>query len=63
MRFRIKELRENRKLTQEELAEMSGVSRANIVRLESEEDTVTTTDTLNKLAKALGVTVKYLILP
>ncbi len=63
MGYRIKELREKRRWTQEELAEISGVSRTNIIRLESELDVVTTTDTLKKIADAFGVSIKYLFLP
>jgi transcriptional regulator with XRE-family HTH domain len=58
MQFRVKELREKRKLTQEELAAKSGVSRALISSLESGERTTTTTSTIEKLADALGVSVK-----
>ena len=63
MGYRIKELREKRRWTQEELAEISGVSRTNIIRLESEKDVITTTDTLKKIADAFGVSIKYLFLP
>lgn len=54
MGFRIKELREEKKWSQSVLAEKSGVSRNLIARIESGELTSTTTDTLLKLAKALG---------
>lgn len=54
MGFRIKELREEKNWSQSVLAEKSGVSRNLISRLESGELTFTTTDTLLKLAKALG---------
>ena len=63
MGYRIKELREKRKWSQEELAHISGVSRTNIIRLEGEKEVVTTTDTLQKLADAFGVSIKYLFLP
>ena len=63
MQYRIKELRKKRRWSQEELAQFSGVSRTNIIRLESEEDVITTTETLKKIADAFGVTVKYLFLP
>ena len=58
MQFRVKELREKKKMTQEELAAKSGVSRSLICTLESGERTVTTTGTIEKLADALGVSVK-----
>lgn len=63
MEYRIKELREKRRWTQDELAKLSGVSRTNIIRLESEKDVITTTDTLKKIADAFGVSIKYLFLP
>lgn len=61
MEFRIKELKEKKKLTQKELAEKSGVSRSLIVLLEKGARTVTTTSTIEKLADALGVPVKRLL--
>lgn len=57
MAFNIKEIRKEKKLTQEELAEKSGVSRQTIITLESNPDAITTTDTLSKLAAALDVKV------
>lgn len=63
MDFKIKELREKRKLSQTELAELSGVSRPTISRLESGEDVVINSRTLEKLSKALGVSIKTLFLP
>ena len=62
MRTRVLELRKERKLSQEQLSELSGVSRATIVRLESGEDVETTTKTLNALANALNVDVTDLFL-
>lgn len=38
MAYRIRELREKKKLTQEQLSQMSGVSRATIVQLENNEE-------------------------
>ncbi|MBQ1788823.1 MAG: helix-turn-helix transcriptional regulator [Oscillospiraceae bacterium] len=55
MRFKIKELREARGLTQEELAAKSGISRATLWALESDETKVTTTKTLMCIADALSV--------
>ena len=60
MNFKIKECRESQGMTQEELSKKSGVSRNLIARLESGGITNTTTETLLKLAKALGVTVEAL---
>lgn len=60
MSFRIKEIREKKSLTQEELANKSGVSRNLIARLESGGLKNTTTDTLFKIANALSVKVETL---
>ena len=57
MGYKIKEVREARKMTQEELAEKSGVSRGTISALENGSVRTTTTKTLFKLAKALGTSV------
>lgn len=54
---KIKELREAMKMTQEELAEKSGVSRGTISALENGIDRTTTSKTLVKLAQALDTTV------
>lgn len=62
MGYKIKDLREAQKMTQEELAEKSGVSRGTIVALENDEDRTTTTKTLLKIAKGLGTTVDNLFL-
>ena len=59
----IKEIIEKKKLSQAELAKMSGVSRATIIRLESEADVETTIGTLQSLAAALEVSVEALFLP
>ncbi|WP_407717153.1 helix-turn-helix transcriptional regulator [Hornefia butyriciproducens] len=52
--YRIRELRNEMHITQEELARMSGVSRSIISELESGKREVTTTDTIIKIASALG---------
>ena len=57
MGYKIKELREAMKMTQEELAEKSGVSRGTISTLENGIDRTTTSKTLVKLAQALDTTV------
>lgn len=51
--LRLKEWREKRALTQEQLADKSGVSRGTIARIERGEDTFPTT--VRKLADALSV--------
>lgn len=57
MGYKIKELRKAMKMTQEELAEKSGVSRGTISALENGIDRTTTSKTLVKLAQALDTTV------
>lgn len=57
MGYKIKELREAMKMTQEELAEKSGVSRGTISALENGIDRTTTSKTLVKLAQALDTTL------
>lgn len=60
MGYRIKERRDELRLTQEELAKKSGVSRATIVKLESGAECNVTTSTLLSLAKAMDTTVELL---
>ena len=57
VKFNIREIRNDRRMSQEELAEKSGVSRATISGLETNPDVITTTETLQKIAKALDVKV------
>lgn len=57
MKFNIRQIRNDKRMSQEELAEKSGVSRATISGLETNPDVITTTETLQKIAKALGVRV------
>lgn len=51
---KIAEARKKKSISQEELAKKSGISRATISGLESGRITITTTDTLKKIADALG---------
>lgn len=51
---RIRKYRTEQKMSQEELSRRSKVSRATISGLENGKITVTTTETLIKLAEALG---------
>lgn len=57
MGYLIREMREKRGLTQNQLAEKSGVCRTTISALESGRDCVTTTKTPTKIANAMGVTI------
>ena len=57
MGYRIRELREAMKMTQEELADKSGVSRGTISALENGYMRNTTSKTLLKLAQALNTSV------
>lgn len=54
MGYKIREFREELKMSQEELSQKSNVSRTTISGLESGAITVTTTETLLKLANALN---------
>lgn len=58
MGYKVREAREAVNMTQEELAEKSGVSRGTICAIEKG----TTTKTLLKLARALGTTVDQIFL-
>lgn len=57
MVFRIREIRESKGVSQLELSEKSGVTRATIWRLETGEGREATTVTLAKIANALDVPV------
>lgn len=63
MKYRVKEIREQKGISQEELAEKSGVSRTTIWALEHDDSKVTTTKTLFSLATAMGVKFDDLFLP
>lgn len=63
MGYKIKEYREKRGITQEELSQKSGVSRGTICALENGTTRATTTKTLLKLAAALETTVDQLFYP
>lgn len=62
MEYKIKERRKELRMSQQELAEKSGVSRATISGLENGSITVTTTETLLKIARALGRRVSDIFL-
>lgn len=61
MGYKIKEVREAKNMTQEELAERSGVSRGTISALENGTSRATTTKTLMNIARALGVPIEAII--
>ena len=54
MKNRLREAREEKGISQEELSEKSGISRTTISELETEKKEVTTNNTLEKIATALG---------
>lgn len=62
MEFKIRQCREEVGLSQEALSQKSGVSRTIISGLESGKITVTTTDTLLRIANALGKNVTEIFL-
>ena len=62
LQYKIKAMRENKKMSQEALSEKAGVSRTIISRLESGEKVVTTTETLLKIANALECKVSDIFL-
>lgn len=57
MKNKLKEIREEQGISQEELAEKSKVSRTTISELETEKKEVTTNVTLEKIANALGLKI------
>ena len=62
MRYKIREFREEKGWSQEKLSEESNVSRTIISRLENGTMTITTTETLIKVANALGKKVSDIFL-
>lgn len=62
MPFKIREARKEKGYTQEELAKRANVSRATIIGLENSSVTVTTTETLTKIAGALDKKVSDIFL-
>jgi transcriptional regulator, XRE family len=53
MGYKIKEKRKERNMTQDQLAKQAGVSRTTISGLESGKTSVTSTQTIRKIANAL----------
>lgn len=62
MGYRLKEIREEKGITQERLEELSGVSRQTISAIENNDEYQAKTGTLLALAKALGTTVDCIFL-
>ena len=62
MGYRLKEIREEKGITQEKLEELSGVSRQTISAIENNDEYQAKTGTLLALAKALGTTVDCIFL-
>lgn len=62
MKYKIKEIRESKGMSQKELADKSGISRVTIWALENNEEKITTTRTLTSLADALEVDMNELFL-
>lgn len=58
MVYKIREVRKLKSITQSELAEKANISRSIISQLETGTRKVTKTDTLIKIANALGVKVE-----
>jgi transcriptional regulator with XRE-family HTH domain len=63
MKLNLRNVRRSKNVTQEELAEKSGVSRATISYLETGVAVDTTVGTLTKLAQALEIGVGELFMP
>ena len=63
MTINLKEVRIDKRLTQEELAVKSNISRQTIVAIENDPSYNVTYKTLTSLADALDVTVDQLFLP
>lgn len=57
MGYKIKEIRDKKRMTQDELAKKSGVSRVTISGLENGTERTTTTKTLQRIARALEVSL------
>ena len=60
MGYKIKKIREQLGMSQTQLSEISGISRATIWALETGINKTTTTKTLEKIANAMGVTIDCL---
>jgi transcriptional regulator with XRE-family HTH domain len=61
VRLRVRELREAQKISQVELAERAGIRRATLSAIETGQTTGIDFDTLERLARVLGVDAAFLI--
>lgn len=61
VRLKIKEVAEQKGMSQRKLSRLSGVDIKNVQRIFREPTSIVTTETLDKLAKVLGVDVRELI--
>ena len=55
MKNRLKELRSERGMSQEELVKLAGISRATISKIENNEEAYISTRTIAKIAEVFGV--------
>ena len=62
MAYKIKEIRESKRLTQEELAEKSGISRQTISAIENGKTKDVKSGTIIAIAEALGTTLDDIFL-
>ena len=60
---RLKEVREEKNVSQEKLAELSGISRQTISKIETDPEFNARVDTLKKLAEALEVNFHDIFIP
>ncbi len=58
---RLRELRKKKGFTQEQLAELSGVDYKHVQLLESKDPPATKINTVEKIAKAFGITIAQLL--
>ena len=58
---RVRKLRQQRKMSQQELARLVGVNQSFISKMENGEQTNPNAETLKQLARTLGCTTDYLV--
>ncbi len=57
----LKKMRKTKKLSQEKLARLADVANNTIIKIESGKNDNPTLDTLNKIAKAFGISIDDLV--